>query len=87
VAAATPNRLPPPPFAVTAITGDPVNGCTALAGASGLIANTGNSFSGWTVISASAPTPAPSAPSAPSAPAGGNGNAGAAAPEPMQQAA
>lgn len=87
VAAATPNRLPPPPFAVTAITGDPVNGCTALAGASGLIANTGNSFSGWTVISASAPTPAPSAPSAPSAPAGGNGNAGAAAPEQMQQAA
>lgn len=39
-----------PPFALSAMTGDATHGCTALGGASGLIANAGNRFAPWTVI-------------------------------------
>lgn len=55
-AVATPNKLPvQPPFAVTDLTGDATNGCTAVAAASGLIATCANTFATWTVVNAVAP--------------------------------
>lgn len=71
VAAATPNRLPSPPFAITALVGDTVNGCTAIAADSGLIANAPATLAAWTVINAAKPasaaTPAPQPNAAPAA--------------------
>ncbi|UGQ48182.1 hypothetical protein [Massilia endophytica] len=58
-AVATPARMPSPPFTITALTGDPVNGCTVMAGSSGLIANTDKTFANWTVLNAAAPAAAP----------------------------
>lgn len=52
VAAALQTRMPAPPFTLSDVTGDAINGCTALGGASGLIANAGSTFATWTVIGA-----------------------------------
>jgi len=48
-------KFAPPPFAITNLTGDPVNGCTATCDTSGLIATTTAKFDFWTVINAQPP--------------------------------
>ena len=58
-AVATPNKLTAtPPFAITDLTGDATNGCTAVAAASGLIATSGPTLATWTVVNAAPPLPA-----------------------------